>query len=152
MRKIILLLGVSILLVCCEDFLERYPETTLNESVFYKSRTEYILLANGCYLAMRDYTKQSWWNLAEEPSDNASYQFDIADAKGIRLGGVADLWLATSSDPLYGDFWNLSYNGITNCNKLLAEIDRPGVTWSNASYKERCTGEALFLRALYYNW
>jgi tetratricopeptide (TPR) repeat protein len=150
MRKIILLLIVTIVTACSENFLERFPLTTLNEENFYVSEKEYILLANGCYLALRDYTKDSWWILAEEPSDNAGFQFSLLNSYGIRQGGVADMWMANPSDPHYQYFWNDSYSGITNCNKLLAEIDRTGVTWSKASYKDRCVGEALFLRALYY--
>lgn len=50
----------------------------------------------------------------------------------------------------FSNFWNLSYNGITRCNKLLSELDREGVNWSKLSFKERCAGEALFLRSLYY--
>jgi len=150
MKKIMLLLVVIIFTACSEDFLERYPKTSLNEGIIYNSETEYILLANGCYLALRDYTKYDWWCLAELPSDNAGFQFNIIESGGIRSGGVADMWMQTPSDPRYESFWNQSYKGITNCNKLLNEIDREGINWSKESYKERCSGEAFFLRALYY--
>lgn len=133
---------------CSDSFLELYPESTLNEGNFYKSETEFILLANGCYVPMRDYEKNDHWVLAELPSDNASFQYNTATGEASK--GVIDQFILASNNVAYRNFWNHSYNGITRCNKLLSEIDRPGVTWTKDSYKARSAGEALFLRALYY--
>lgn len=147
---IVIILSFGILAGCSKDFLERRPKTTLDETLFYKSEADFILLANSCYLPLREYAKDSWWILAEEPSDNAGFQYSLTESVGIRSGGVADMWLAAQGDPEYQNFWNQSYAGITSCNNLLSRIDNPDITWSKSSYKERCYGEALFLRALYY--
>ncbi|SHM76725.1 Starch-binding associating with outer membrane [Cyclobacterium lianum] len=141
---IVLLAGSS----CSEDFLELFPETTLNEGNFYQSQEEYILLANGCYVPMRNYEKDLHWVLAELVSDNTSFQYNIRTGEAVR--GVIDQFIITSDNRGYSSFWAESYNGITRCNKLLSEIDRPDVIWTNEAYKDRSTGEALFLRALYY--
>lgn len=133
---------------CSDKFLELYPESTLNEGNFYQSETEFILLANGCYVPMRDYEKGEHWVMAELPSDNSSYQ-NPSDGGGWPRA-VIDEFQTISSNGIYVGFWNRSYNGITRCNKLLNELDRPGVTWLKESRKDRCSGEALFLRALYY--
>ena len=145
-----LLVGLSLLLLsgCTNKFLELYPKTTLNEGNFYQTEVEYILLANGCYVPMRDYEKTYHWVLAELISDNASFQYNTRTGEASR--GVIDQFILTSDNVAYSNFWNLSYNGITRCNKLLSELDRPGVNWSKDSYRNRCAGEALFLRALYY--
>ncbi|QHT67637.1 RagB/SusD family nutrient uptake outer membrane protein [Rhodocytophaga rosea] len=148
MKKILFLLSLWILSSCSNDFLEVYPEAALNEGTFYQSEAEYILLANGCYVPMRDYEKVEHWVMAELPSDNASFQYNTATGEASK--GVIDQFVLAADNVAYANFWNLSYNGITRCNKLLSEVDRPGVTWSKESYKERCSGEALFLRALYY--
>jgi tetratricopeptide (TPR) repeat protein len=142
---IIVFLGMS---ACSEDFLELFPETTLNEGNFYQTQEEFILLANGCYVPMRDYEKDLHWVLAELISDNTSFQYNIRTGEAVR--GVIDQFIITSDNRGYGQFWDQSYNGITRCNKLLAEIDREGVEWSNQAYKDRSEGEALFLRGLYY--
>jgi len=149
MKKIIILLIIlSTTAGCSKDFLSLYPETTLNEGNFYQTEQEYILLANGCYVPMRNYEKDVHWVLAELISDNTSFQYNINTGEAVR--GVIDQFIITADNRGYADFWSISYNGIFRCNKLLAEIDRPEVVWSKQSYKDRSTGEALFLRALYY--
>lgn len=142
---ILVLLGMS---ACSEDFLEIYPETTLNEGNFYQTQEEFILLANGCYVPMRDYEKNLHWVLAELISDNTSFQYNIRTGEAVR--GVIDQFIITSDNRGYAQFWDGSYNGITRCNKLLAEIDREGVSWTDQAYKDRSKAEALFLRGLYY--
>lgn len=133
---------------CSDKFLELYPKATLSEGTFYQSEVQYILLANGCYVPMRDYEKNQHWVMAELISDNASFQYNTRTGEAAR--GVIDQFIFVSDNVTYSAFWNLSYNGITRCNKLLSELNREGVTWSKESFRERCAGEALFLRALYY--
>ncbi|WP_353718802.1 RagB/SusD family nutrient uptake outer membrane protein [Dyadobacter sp. 676] len=148
MKKLLILLIAGISSSCDNDFLRLYPETTLNESNFYKSETEFILLANGCYVPLRNLEKVDHWVMAELPSDNASFQY--SNVTGEASKGVIDQFIMSTSNVAYASFWNTSYNGITRANKLLNEIDRPEVTWSKMSLKERTAGEARFLRALYY--
>lgn len=148
MKKYIIIILISALCSCSGDFLEIFPETTLNEGNFYKSQEEFILLANGCYVPIRNYEKDLHWVLAELISDNTSFQYNIRTGEAVR--GVIDQFIITSDNRGYSSFWDLSYNGITRCNKLLNEIERPGVNWQNVAFKDRSAGEAYFLRALYY--
>jgi len=148
MKKISLLVFIIFIAACKKDFLTIYPQNSLNEGNFYNSEKEYILLANGCYLGMRNYEKEQHWIMAELISDNGSFQYN--NVSGEASKGIMDQLIFASNNIVYSGFWNLSYNGITNCNKLLSEIDRTGVSWAKQSYKDRCTGEAFFLRSLYY--
>lgn len=148
MKKILYILSLLVISACSDDFLTIYPESTLNEGNFYQSEEELILLANGCYVPMRNYEKNVHWVLAELISDNASFQYNIRTGEAVR--GVIDQFIITADNRGYAEFWNLSYNGITRCNKLLNEIDRPEINWSDEAYKHRSEGEALFLRALYH--
>ncbi len=150
MKKIIYILFLVILSSCSDNFLSIYPETSLNEEIYYKSEQEFILLANGCYVPMRDYEKTLHWILAEMISDNSSFQYNATAGSATSGREAIDMFLPASNYTTYFYFWNLSYNGITRCNKLLFEITRPEVTWSKKSYIDRCSGEALFLRSLYY--
>lgn len=149
MKNIVYIALLSLITACSGDFLEIYPETSLNEKNFLSTENEFILLANGCYIPMRNYEKNTHWVIAELPSDNSSFQHNPNDG-GAWPREVIDQFLVESSNSIYKDFWNASYNGITRCNKLLSELEKASITWDNALYKERCTGEALFLRALYY--
>jgi len=142
-------MGVCIMSACSEEFMELYPETKLNESTFYQSQKEYTLLANGCYIPMRDYEKVEHWILAEVISDNSSFQNNSSPG-AVRTRGVVDIFMVTSDVVTYGNFWKMSYTGIYNCNKLVEQIENTDMTWENESLKHRCIGEALFLRALYY--
>jgi len=148
MKKLLYIVLLIVSSSCADDFLELFPETTLNEGNFYQSQEEFILLANGCYVPLRNYEKDLHWVLAELISDNTSFQYNIRTGEAVR--GVIDQFIITSDNRGFANFWDLSYNGITRCNKLLAELDRPNVVWSNEAFKDRSAGEALFLRALYY--
>ena len=131
----------------CVDFLELYPVTTLNENNFYNTENELILLANGCYVPLRNNTRNIWV-LTEMRSDNASYQSPSDAGQWARV--AFDEFLYESNNYHLNNFWSISYQGIYRCNQLLSNIDREEIKWSKESYKQRCKGEAFFLRALYY--
>lgn len=143
---ILLLLTIS---SCSNSFLDISSETTLNEGNFLKSQTEFVLLANGCYMPMRNAEKETHWVLAEIPSDNSTYQYNPTDG-GAWSRSVFDQFVAASSNSIITTFWNMNYKGVTDCNRLLYELDRTQIRWEDEAYKERCYGEAYFLRALYY--
>lgn len=148
MKKLIYIISLFTICSCSHDFLEIYPDTTLNEGNFYQSQEQFILLANGCYIPLREYEKNTHWVISELISDNTSFQYNIKTGEAVR--GVIDQFIITADNRAYADFWNFSYNGVYRCNKLLLEIERPEVKWSDLAYKNRSSGEALFLRALYY--
>lgn len=138
---------LCIILSSCVDFLELYPVTTLNENNFYNTENELILLANGCYVPLRNNTRNIW-ALTEMRSDNASYQSPSDAGQWARV--AFDEFLYESNNYHLNNFWSISYQGIYRCNQLLFNIDREEIKWSKESYKQRCKGEAFFLRALYY--
>lgn len=150
MRKLIFLLGVCILSSCSNDFLELFPKTSLNQSNFFQTQDQYILLANGCYVPMRDYYKDAYWTMTELMSDNSSYQNSTLDQGALKYKAAFALYIVLPENSYLQTFWSNSYNGIYNCNILLADIERPNVTWASESIKERCYGEAFFMRAFYY--
>lgn len=148
MKKLLYIIFLLTISSCSHDFLEIYPDTTLSEGNFYQSEEQFIILANGCYIPLREYEKNTHWVISELISDNTSFQYNNRTGEAVR--GVIDQFIITSDNRAYADFWNFSYNGINRCNKLLLEIDRPEVKWTDLAYKNRSSGEALFLRALYY--
>ncbi len=148
MKKTACIISLIFLSACSGKFLELYPETSLNEGNFYQSESEFILLANGCYVPLRDYEKNTHWVIAELISDNAAMQHTTRSGEPTK--GITDQLLSNANNVAYADFWNASYQGITRCNKLLTELQRSPVTWSKPAIQQRTAGEALFLRALYY--
>jgi tetratricopeptide (TPR) repeat protein len=148
MKKLLYIIILGILSSCSSSFLDLYPETSLNEGNFYKSETEFILLANGCYVPMRELNKVDNWVMAEMASDNTSFMYNTTTGEASKM--VLDEFILASDNVVYKTFWSTSYSGINRCNKLLSEIDRPEVVWVKSANKDRCMGEALFLRAYYY--
>lgn len=148
MKKITYILSLFLLSSCSSDFLELYPKATLNEGNFYQTDVEFTLLANGCYVPLRDNEKSNHWILSELISDNSSFQNNVRTGEASK--GIIDQFILISNNIAYANYWNISYNGITRCNKLLNELERTDVAWSKPSLKDRSGGEALFLRALYY--
>ena len=148
MKKIFYLILLTIISSCSNKFLEVYPDTSLNEGDFYKSESEFVILANGCYIPMRNYEKSDHWVIAELISDDGEKQYNSVTGEPYR--GIIDQLTLTADNQIYADFWNLSYNGIARCNKLLYELGRHNITWPDPAVKDRCYGEAYFLRALYY--
>lgn len=148
MKNIIYFFLIFILASCSKKFLEIYPETSLNEGNFYKTESDFIDLANGCYVPMRDNEKNNHWVIAEFISDNGTKQYNPTTGDVDKT--PIDQFLITANNGFYSRFWDLSYNGINRCNKLLLEINNRDISWSDQSLKDRCIGEAFFLRALYY--
>ena len=143
---IIVILGLGI--ASCSDFLDLYPETSLNESNFYKSDNEFVLLVSGAYIPMRNYERQNHWYITELKSDNLRLQ--SSHLAGWLDVDVLESFQATSGNTIYESFWNTSYNGIYRCNTTIEAIQNSSHVWSNAKLKSRTLGEAYFLRALYY--
>jgi tetratricopeptide (TPR) repeat protein len=148
MKNIIYFFLIFILAGCSKKFLEIFPETTLNEGNFYKTESDFINLANGCYAPMRDNEKNNHWVIAEFISDNGTKQYNPTTGDVDKT--PIDQFLITANNGFYSRFWDLSYNGINRCNKLLLEINSRDISWSDQALKDRCIGEALFLRGLYY--
>ncbi len=148
MKKHIFIFLIISCFTGCSDFLELYPHTSLNEGNYYQTEAELILLANGCYIPLRNNEKIAHWIIAEMRSDNTSFQKATDGGQWARE--ACDEFIYASNNDFFATFWNGSYQGITRCNQLLASIGRQGIQWSDEVYKDRSKGEALFLRALYY--
>lgn len=144
MKAVILGFGIT----SCSDFLDLYPETSLNEANFYKTDNEFVLLVNGAYIPLRDLEKRVHWHVSELKSDNLKIQ--SSHLAGWLDVDVLERFEATSGNTQYESFWNTSYNGIYRCNKTIDGILKASHIWNNTSLRERSLGEAYFLRALYY--
>lgn len=148
MKNIMLTVLIFSLCSCSNDFLNIYPETSLNESNFYKSDEEYITLVNGCYTALRDIEKRTHWIISELKSDVLDEQTSsvAGDFTTSRMDGV----IAGADNLALNDFWNFSYRGIYYCNKAIAVLENNNYSWKNSNLQNRSIGEVYFLRALYY--
>ncbi len=142
--KYVALLLLSMSFTACDNsVLDLKPESILTEANFY-DKANYI---NGAVLGVYNRyqtRKQRDWTIMEMPSDN------VHRTGYFLIGGLDEMnTLAfASQNPLFSSFWIETYNGIFRANAVLANIDRP--TDYAAGQKEQLTGEAKFMRALFY--
>lgn len=139
-----LLLFLLLTLNSCEDkVLNLSPESTLTEVNFYQKAQDINGAVLGVYNRYQS-RKTRDWAVLEMPTDN------IHRTGYFNIGGLDELnTLAFSSvNPLFSSFWTETYNGIFRANAVLANIETP-IDYA-VGQKEQLTGEARFMRALFY--
>lgn len=153
MKKIYLILvTLTILSACSEDFLNKDPLVDTVIENFYKTGADAILGVNAAYVPLQwefNHTYFNEWMLGDVVSDDA-----LKGGNGIN--DMTDLFLlenfkATASSELLLEFYRAQYQGIYRANLAISyipEIETDDTM--NVSLKNRLIGEAKFLRALYY--
>jgi hypothetical protein len=138
-RYIFLIFIAAIFLSCEESFLETVSTDTYNEENFWKTEIQLLSAINGSYAVTREFSSYKLYLDNVSPNSyNMSGQVQLAE-------GTHD----PSNESWFSDVWNLNYRGIGRVNNVLAHIDNPDLVISE-SIKTRITGEAYFLRALFY--
>lgn len=138
--QMLLLLGVS---GCTNKLLNLKPDDTLTTGNFYKTSNDMNQAALGVYNSLQQ-RKQNDYLIMEVPSDN------LYMSNNTSVSGANDMdYLTVNQDNnIVGDFWEATYAGIGRANALLQNIDVPKDYAPNM--KEQFTGEAKFMRALFY--
>ncbi|WP_353130693.1 RagB/SusD family nutrient uptake outer membrane protein [Parapedobacter pyrenivorans] len=130
-------LTVFVFTACSESFLDTSPTDSYTEDNFWTSEDNVVSAVNGCYQVLfRHAGYKLYLDNITPNSYNQSGQTQLAT--GTHDAGNVD-W--------FHQVWNLNYEGIGRANNVLAHID--AVTL-NESLRDRLRGEALFLRALFY--
>ena len=131
---------------CSDDFLDKSPRNTVDPETEVTDDVA-VAMANACYRTLQSSNmyNQRLWTL------------DIVAGNSIvGAGGGTDgletiqasnfTTLSDNGMALY--MWRSPWVGIGQCNILINGIEQTG--YAPGSTKERCLGEALFLRAHYY--
>jgi len=148
--KIICFIVLSSIWVSCKDTLDKDPLAVPNPENYWKTEAEANRALIACYAKLKEPILSNgpgqsgnftYW---EAVSDNAittsNYQSFDAVMRGQHNSATAGIVSLS---------WSIGYQGIAACNYFLANIDRvPNLV---AATKNRMKGEALFLRAFYYN-
>lgn len=145
-RLTILLLGL-LALTGCNDLLDREPLGRLDAGSFFQTGGDAVSAINAAYepLMFNNANNNFFWAMGVVTSDNA-----VAGGDGSRPGIVEmDFFTYTSRTQEFNDFWVLNYNGITQCNTVLAEVPEIDM---DPEVQDRIIGEAYFLRSFYYFW
>lgn len=131
---------------CSDDFLDKSPRNTVDPETEITDNVA-VAMANACYRTLQSSNmyNQRLWTL------------DIVAGNSIvGAGGGTDgletiqasnfTTLSDNGMALY--MWRSPWVGIGQCNILINGIEQTG--YEPGSVKERCLGEALFLRSHYY--
>lgn len=134
----------ALLLVCgasCNDQLEIDPADQYSIATFWKTEEHARAGLSACYESMRGFYGGNW-----------VYETDLITPNGWGYnenGGVGPLarGVHTTTDGIFASKWNQAYEGVGRTNTFL---DRIGGIAMDDNLKKRMTGEAKFLRALFY--
>jgi len=138
----ILLLILTIGLTSCTKPLDEKLYSTVKIDDFYQNAEQAELAISGIYTEL--------WNGYIYKN---AYYVTMGDLPGETMKttgtGVSDhdIYTWTASNSLYGYLWSGCYQGIDRANQLIDRIAKSNVT---DAVKNNATGQAKFLRALFY--
>lgn len=145
--RLTLLLAAPLLLAACDGFTDLAPQSQRNAETFYDSPGDFEIAVNGAYDALQSTGTfgNNYWVLFEMRSDNTDPGPDVTGL-AASLAAVNQFDEVTTNEYIT-DAWTASYRGVQRCNVVLARIG--GVEMDEAR-RAQYTGEALFLRSLFY--
>ncbi|TGE08507.1 RagB/SusD family nutrient uptake outer membrane protein [Hymenobacter fodinae] len=141
------LLTLGLLAGCTEEYLDLQPRDAVTTETFYKTETDAIQATNAVYsqLNQSGMFNQALWGIGDIMSDNSNTGGGGA-ADGIEFQQLDNFTIPTTN-PLTTNHWQRAYLAIGQANQVLLRV--PDIQMTEA-IKQRCLGEAAFLRALYY--
>ncbi len=131
-----------IILVGCEDFLERHPLDELSSQTFWKNEKDADMALAGVYSRLLNNT----YDINRIDWDAISDDFFLFGTYG-RVDNIAKGLVEPTTGGIVSAIYADSYRGVAACNIFLDNIDRA----SFAEEKKKIyRGEVLFLRSLFY--
>lgn len=151
MKKLLYAIAITSLLLtaCSEEFLELVPESSITSGNFYKTEAQFDQALNGAYASVRSAKGSiSAWTMGEMRSDNTHLEFNNTNRGGGYVEReYTDFFLDEVSSGLVANKYNSCYVGISRVNEILEFITDAGLGQEGL---DRITGQAKFLRALFY--
>ena len=130
----------------CDSFLDRAPADAISSAEFYQDADQVEQGVLGVYNVLQDVYRNQW-RFTEQRSDNTITMWD-EENRGPHPTWIIEEWTMTPSNIVLEPYWGDIYEGIQRANAVINNID--GVPFSDEALRDQLTGEARFLRALYY--
>ncbi|KAA2243358.1 RagB/SusD family nutrient uptake outer membrane protein [Chitinophaga agrisoli] len=146
-RKFLSLLCIGLIIQgCSKNFIELNPISNANEGNFYKTQDDFLNAIYGAYATLKtsgqyDDNMQLVGDLRSDNTEmgtTASTRFSYYDLTQFNV---------QPTSPIVESIWNDNYVGIRDVNMILDRIVDAGIS---ADVKTQITGEAQFLRGLFY--
>ncbi len=146
-KKIYIVVLSVLMLSCSEDFTDLAPISQRNVENFYKTQADIEAAVNGIYSTLQSNGayNQGYWIMQEMRSDNTD---EGPGTTGLaRERSIVENFDEISTSEIIEGAWSDSYFGIARANAVIGRIDAVEM---DQGLKDRFTGEALFLRSLFY--
>lgn len=151
MKKLLYIIPISILLLtsCIEDFLQIAPESSITTGNFYQTESQFDQATVGAYAAIREAKASvAAWTMGEMRSDNTHFEFNNNNrGTGYQEREDVDKFLDDNSNSYITSKYNSCYIGIGRINNILESVSDADLSQET---KDSFTGQAKFLRALFY--
>lgn len=141
LKKSFLIGTLIIIFSSCDDYLDKYPTDQISSSTFWNNTKEVEMALGGVYTQLFSTSfnyQQTYWEMLSG---------DARDFDGP-YNELVKGHLYSTSGPLVPSIFSDCYRGIAAANFFLANVEN--VSSITDETKNRCKGEALFLRALFY--
>jgi hypothetical protein len=147
MKKIIIytILGSTLALGACSDFLDKNPTDQLSSTLFWKTKSDFDNALTAVYASL-----QTEYYAAGAPNwdaltDNGYGQHNYYGSNGIVQGNIF-----ASSGGYISSIYSSSYKGIARVNIFLDQLAEYDGSDIDQGTKEQIAAEAKFIRAFYY--
>jgi len=139
---ILLLLSAT---ACNNDFLNLKPNNAITDENFYQTQADAIAATNAVYSPAQGLYNGAAWQLLDVMSDNSDKGGGGAN-DGPEVYEL-DNFTLTTFNPMVNNYYGQCYQGIQRANIVISKV--PSISMSS-DIKNRCLGEARFLRGFYY--
>ena len=158
--KTLLMIGLLLLLVNCEDVLEEEVFVEVASNNFFENDEDAITAVNAIYAKMRadgpvtggSGQQEGWGGFGYGEATIFNYSQVQTDEMFVRWSGFSQLVNFTLTPASYGNFGSVFgdlFEGVFIANNVLANVDEN--TNISEGIRSRVKGEALFGRALFYS-
>ena len=140
------LVTLSMVSSCNDDFLEKTSPDTINTSNYPKTADELVTLVNGAYQPLqwpKLYNMRMWTTDIFAGNSNVGA---AGGSDGLETTQLANFVTSSDNEGVL-DLWRGPWPGILSSNIVLQEGPKLNI---DEDIKNRCLGEAHFLRAHYY--
>lgn len=150
MKKLVMLLLVTVTVTSCNKFLEEEPSGSLDLAHYYKTPEQVAAAVNGTYDGLGT---PFIVNLGVSVTPAYSLEYITGYSRRPRPSGFEDdqflrLDRLDSANSRLQGWWNATYYPVENCNSVIERVSV--TTLVDEVTKQRYLGQAYFLRAWYY--
>jgi len=140
------LIGIVLLNSCSDEFLKISPETSITSGIFYKTESHFDLALVAAYTPLRSIVYPGMY-MDEMRADNTFFRYYAPDRGPANWVEDIIQWTDQSQTTAVNNRYYSDYTGISRTNTILSRLQTADLS---DQFKQKISGETLFLRAFYY--